>query len=33
VRWQWVKGHNGHAENERVDQAAREQAELLRDKT
>ncbi|MBA2078239.1 MAG: ribonuclease HI [Rhodanobacter sp. 68-29] len=27
VRWKWVKGHNGHAENERVDQAAREQAE------
>ncbi len=32
VRWQWVKGHNGHAENERVDQAAREQAERLRSK-
>ena len=31
VRWQWVRGHNGHAENERVDQAAREQAELLRE--
>jgi ribonuclease HI len=30
VRWKWVKGHNGHVENERVDQAAREQAELLR---
>ena len=30
VRWQWVRGHNGHAENERVDQAARAQAELLR---
>ncbi|HET8764618.1 MAG TPA: ribonuclease HI [Rhodanobacter sp.] len=27
VRWQWVKAHNGHAENERVDQAARAQAE------
>jgi ribonuclease HI len=26
----WVKGHNGHAENERVDQAAREQAEQRR---
>jgi len=25
-----VKGHNGHAENERVDQAAREQAELMK---
>ena len=30
VRWQWVRGHNGHVENERVDQAARAQAELLR---
>ena len=30
VRWQWVKGHNGHAENERVDQAARAQAEQFR---
>jgi len=30
VQWQWVRGHNGHAENERVDEAAREQAELLR---
>jgi ribonuclease HI len=28
-----VRGHNGHAENERVDQAAREQAELLRAST
>jgi ribonuclease HI len=27
VRWHWVRGHNGHAENERVDEAAREQAE------
>jgi ribonuclease HI len=32
VRWQWVRGHNGHAENERVDQAAREQAELMKGK-
>ena len=31
VRWKWVRGHNGHAENERVDQAAREQAERIRD--
>ena len=22
VRWHWVKGHSGHVENERVDQAA-----------
>lgn len=32
VRWQWVKGHNGHAENECVDQAARAQAEQFRSK-
>ncbi|WP_199100355.1 ribonuclease HI [Dyella sp. ASV21] len=32
VRWHWVKGHNGHAENERVDTAAREQAEQYRSK-
>jgi ribonuclease HI len=30
VRWCWVKGHGGHVENERVDVAAREQAERLR---
>lgn len=30
VRWQWVKGHAGHVENERVDQAARRQAEQFR---
>lgn len=23
VQWQWVRGHNGHAENERCDQLAR----------
>jgi ribonuclease HI len=23
IDWQWVRGHNGHAENERVDEAAR----------
>ncbi|HEX5961025.1 MAG TPA: ribonuclease HI [Rhodanobacteraceae bacterium] len=28
VRWVWVRGHSGHPENERVDQAAR--AEALR---
>ena len=27
VQWQWVKGHAGHAENERVDDLAREAAE------
>lgn len=26
VKWTWVKGHDGHADNERVDQAAREAA-------
>ena len=30
VRWHWVRGHNGHIENERVDVAAREQAEHFR---
>lgn len=35
VKFQWIKGHNGHAENERCDQlavAAAEQKELLIDK-
>ena len=32
LRWQWVRGHNGHVENERVDVAAREQAEQYRSK-
>ena len=26
VRWHWVKGHAGHADNECVDQAARDAA-------
>ncbi|TAL86293.1 MAG: ribonuclease HI [Rhodanobacter sp.] len=30
VSWRWVRGHNGHLENERVDEAARAQAEQLR---
>ncbi|RDS86446.1 ribonuclease HI [Dyella psychrodurans] len=31
VSFKWVRGHTGHVENERVDQAAREQAEQFRD--
>lgn len=27
VSWAWVRGHSGHPENERVDQAARAEAE------
>ncbi len=30
VRWHWVKGHAGHVENERVDKAARAEAEKRR---
>lgn len=30
IQWQWVRGHSGHPENERVDEAARTQAEALR---
>lgn len=30
VNWVWVKGHAGHVENERVDTAARAEAERLR---
>lgn len=29
VSWHWVRGHNGHPENERVDEAARQAAESL----
>ena len=29
VHWKWVKGHNGHPDNERVDEEARRQAELI----
>jgi ribonuclease HI len=28
VKWQWVKGHAGHVENERVDAAAQAAAQL-----
>jgi ribonuclease HI len=31
VEWHWVKGHAGHAENERVDALARAAAEQQRD--
>ncbi len=31
IVWEWVKGHNGHPDNERVDQEARIQAEKARD--
>ncbi len=27
IDWQWVRGHSGHIENERVDEAARKAAE------
>lgn len=30
IRWAWVRGHSGHPENERVDRAAREQAEQFK---
>lgn len=30
VSWHWVKGHNGHPDNERVDELAREQAIQIR---
>ena len=29
INWVWVKGHNGHAENERVDELARIQAKSM----
>ncbi|MBN8736331.1 MAG: ribonuclease HI [Xanthomonadales bacterium] len=31
VRWAWVRGHAGHPENERVDQAARAEAERFKE--
>ncbi len=30
IRWIWVKGHNGHPENERCDALARAEVELLK---
>ena len=32
IRWVWVKGHNGHLENERVDTLARQEVMLLKNK-
>ena len=29
IRWHWVKAHNGHLENERVDQLASAEAERM----
>jgi ribonuclease HI len=31
VEWHWTRGHSGHAENERVDQRARDEAEQARE--
>lgn len=30
IRWHWVKGHDGHIENERVDRLASEAADAMR---
>lgn len=30
IRWVWVKGHNGHLENERCDELARMEVEKLK---
>lgn len=30
VRWEWVKGHNGHPENERADELARRGIDKVR---
>jgi ribonuclease HI len=30
IHWEWVKGHNGHPDNERVDEEARRQADSTR---
>jgi ribonuclease HI len=31
ISWAWVRGHSGHPENERVDQAARAEAESIKE--
>ena len=31
IRWVWVKGHNGHPENERVDTLARAEVQKIKD--
>lgn len=31
IRWAWVRGHTGHPENERVDRAARAEAEQFKE--
>lgn len=33
IRWVWVKGHAGHAENERVDALARQEVQNLKSKS
>ena len=30
IQWEWVKGHNGHVENERVDRLASDAADAIR---
>jgi ribonuclease HI len=29
IKWEWVRGHDGHAENERCDELARGAIEAL----
>ncbi len=31
IRWVWIKGHNGHPENERVDTLARAEVQKIKD--
>ncbi|MBC7533645.1 MAG: ribonuclease HI [Oligoflexus sp.] len=31
IRWEWVKGHNGHPDNEQVDKEAQAQAQRARE--